>query len=413
MSRFARLVKALSNPYVVMCIVIAMYVLKAALKITIGSRINSPMIAGDGYHNLADILEASAVVAVIFVAKLPAGSNYPFGRKNIEFFSSLAIGLGLLFLSLQFALKSVTGLLSFFPDVDGALRAWLPLPEHQALVMDDGTFPLVLAITISSVILSFFVSRYQIAIGKRAGHASLVADGEETASDGRIELVTLCGVLAEYVFHAAWLEYPLGLLVAFMIGRTGYQLFGGSWKVLLQHSLGKEHELRIRQTCMATPGVLDVVSLKTFRVGDTAICMVTIETNRLSSAIAFMKYGIEQALSVYLLDNDFKECELHIRFQKSQPMRHRVAYALRVEAELTVVVADLQSATHLAICDMERGQVHRSKLEPIPQDVLALLTEKRVGLVYVFGATQERALANGIPVKQAPCYLPESLGLVG
>jgi len=171
------LLNVFANPYAVMGIVIAMYIVKATLKITIGTDINSPMIAGDGFHNVADIAEALAIIAVIFVAKLPTGNEYPLGRKNIEFFSSLAIGVGLLSLSVKFALASIVGLLSYFPALDTMARTLLTLPVHEPLLMDWQTFPWVVGITAGSAILSLLVSRYQMFVGKAAGHASLVADG--------------------------------------------------------------------------------------------------------------------------------------------------------------------------------------------------------------------------------------------
>lgn len=67
---------ALTNPFVVMWLVVSMYLVKAICKIGLGSQINSPMIAGDGFHNLADILEALAVIAVIWVAKRPVTNDY-------------------------------------------------------------------------------------------------------------------------------------------------------------------------------------------------------------------------------------------------------------------------------------------------------------------------------------------------
>ncbi|MGD9682973.1 MAG: cation diffusion facilitator family transporter [Candidatus Obscuribacterales bacterium] len=341
------------NPFFVMGLVLFMYAVKAAVKITLGSSINSPMIEGDGFHNLADILEALAVMAVIYVSKLPSSDEYPFGRKNIEFFASLAIGIGLLALSLQFASRSIGGMLFYFPTLDQAVRSVLPLPAHEPLVMDPGTFPVVLGISLVSVVLSVVVSRYQIAVGRSSGHASLVADGEETASDSRIEFVTLGGILAEYAFDAPYLEYPLGLLVAFLIARTGWELFSRAWKVLLQHSLGAERETEIRKLCLMVPGVVDLASLKTFQVGQTAVVMVTVVTRRGSGPTAFMKYGLEHIVQSYLLGDEFKECELSVKFQKPSPERYRVAYAVSMgESHQVTVAASLRGASHLVICDV-------------------------------------------------------------
>ncbi len=412
-----RLIAFLTNPFGVMSLVILMYVVKATLKITVGHQINSPMIEGDGYHNLADILEALAVIVVIWVAKRPASSDYPFGKKNVEFFTSLAIGGALLVMAVQFALKSAVGLLSLAPSIDQAVRAVLPLPVHEPLLMSTSTLPWVLALTIGSVILSLVVSRYQIAMGKRGGHASMIADGKETASDGRIEIITVIGVVGEYLFNAPWLEYPLGLVVAFAIAHTGYELFQGGLRVLLQHSIGQEHEEEITKRCLAVAGVNKVESLKTFQIGSTAVCILTITTEHRTGTISHLKYGIEYHIKQYLLENGFSDCELNVKFEKPEPARHRIAYAVVKNAcsdgaAISFVVApSATAATHIVVCDLENGMVVRTKQEEKPADLASFLDKKRVVRLYLFTAAPAQLPGSSVSVLSSTSYQAELLGL--
>lgn len=413
-----RLIAFLTNPFGVMSLVVLMYLVKAALKITVGHQINSPMIEGDGYHNLADILEALTVIVVIWVAKRPASSDYPFGKKNVEFFTSLAIGGALLVMAVQFALKSAVGLLALAPSFDQAVRAVLPLPVHEPLVMSTSTLPWVLALTIGSVILSLVVSRYQIAMGKRGGHASMIADGQETASDGRIEIITLIGVVSEYAFNAPWLEYPLGLVVAFAIAHTGYELFQDGLRVLLQHSIGQEHEEEITKRCLAMAGVNKVESLKTFQIGSTAVCILTVTTEHRTGTISHLKYGIEYHIKQYLLDSGFSDCELNVKFEKPEPARHRIAYAVvekeseSATAALSFVVApSIAAATHIVVCDLENGMVVRTKQEEKPTDLPAFLDKKRVVRLYLFTADPAQLPGSNVAVLSSTSYQAELLGL--
>lgn len=413
-----RLIAFLTNPFGVMSLVVLMYLVKAVLKITVGHQINSPMIEGDGYHNLADILEALAVIVVIWVAKRPASSDYPFGKKNVEFFTSLAIGGALLVMAVQFALKSVVGLLALAPSFDQAVRAVLPLPVHEPLVMSTSTLPWVLALTIGSVILSLVVSRYQIAMGKRGGHASMIADGQETASDGRIEIITLIGVVGEYAFNAPWLEYPLGLVVAFAIAHTGYGLFQDGLRVLLQHSIGQEHEEEITKRCLAVAGVNKVESLKTFQIGSTAVCILTVTTEHRTGTISHLKYGIEYHIKQYLLDSGFSDCELNVKFEKPEPARHRIAYAVvEKESEIAtaalsfVVAPSIAAATHIVVCDLENGMVVRTKQEEKPTDLPAFLDKKRVVRLYLFTAYPAQLPGSNVAVLSSTSYQAELLGL--
>lgn len=413
-----RLLAFLTNPFGVMSLVVLMYLVKAVLKITVGHQINSPMIEGDGYHNLADILEALAVIVVIWVAKRPASSDYPFGKKNVEFFTSLAIGGALLVMAVQFALKSAVGLLALAPSFDQAVRAVLPLPVHEPLVMSTSTLPWVLALTIGSVILSLVVSRYQIAMGKRGGHASMIADGQETASDGRIEIITLIGVVGEYAFNAPWLEYPLGLVVALAIAHTGYELFQDGLRVLLQHSIGQEHEEEITKRCLAVAGVNKVESLKTFQIGSTAVCILTVTTEHRTGTISHLKYGIEYHIKQYLLDSGFSDCELNVKFEKPEPARHRIAYAVvekeseSATAALSFVVApSIAAATHIVVCDLENGMVVRTKQEEKPTDLPAFLDKKRVVRLYLFTADPAQLPGSNVAVLSSTSYQAELLGL--
>lgn len=406
----------LASPFVVMALVIAMYSIKAVVKVSLGTAINSPVIAGDGWHNLADILEALAVIAVIWVARLPSSKSYPFGRKNIEFFSGFAIGLALIFMGCRFALQSVVGLVALSPGLDAGLRQFIWLPAHEALVMTPALMPVVLAVTGLSVLASLAVSRYQVAVGKSSGHASLIADGEETASDGRIELVAFIGISCEYLFNIPWLEYPLGLVVAFLVARTGCQLASSAWKVLLQHSLGSECEAAITGIAGNVPGVCGLGCLKTFRVGHTAVVLLTVETRRNASTCQFIKYGLEERLSKYLLAAGFKSCDLHIKFAKPDPQRYRVAFVLRQEKGMTAVAGTLAEATHVVVCDVEHDTIVRARKDdvPAPQDVSAFVRDKRISVLYVFHPERETVVLSpdcGCRLEAAVAYHPSVLGL--
>ncbi|MBC7998378.1 MAG: cation diffusion facilitator family transporter [Leptolyngbya sp.] len=408
------IVRNAGNPIFVMCVVAAMYIVKAFVKTTLGSSINSPMITGDGLHNIADIFEALAVIAVIKISMRPPTEKYAYGRKNIEFVSAGAVGLGLMGMSLLFAVKSGAGLLAFFPDIDSAVRTWLPLPVHEELLMSAATFPWVVAVTAGSVILSLAVSRYHISVGKKTRHDSLVADGEETASDGRIEMVALAGVLAEYLFHAPWLEYPLGLLIAVLIFRTGKELLLKAWRVLLQHTIGVEHDQEISNLLNTTRGVKAAQSVKTFQVGRIAVCHLKVTTLRTAQAVVHIKYGIERAVEKYVLSHDFQRVETHINFLAPEPERHRQAIAIVRNGSAIAVATSLESATSIVICDYEFGRIIRATEEEIAGDAIGLLTRKRVSRVYQFGghsALIDQLKNSNIAWAVAPAYLPESLGL--
>ena len=400
------------SPYRVMAVVLAMYVVKTAVKLSIGRALRSPMITSDGAHNAADIFEALLVIVAVFVARMPPNERYPFGRKNIESIARTLIGAGLFLTALHFAAVSLAGLLSYLPSFDARVRTILPLPAHEPLRMDPALLPWVLGVTIGSIALSFAVGRYEVQTGKASGHASMEADGQETLGDGKIEAVILLGVVLEHVFHAAWLEYPFGLGVAFIVGRTGVDLFMDGWHALLQHSIGKEHEDEIRRACRATYGVREVEEVKTFRVGSQIVCNIKICT-AFDASHRDLKHALKVRVSACLKELS-EDLGLYFRFSRPDAAIRRVAYAAVSDGKAIAVAPSLEAASGFLVCDLDGEEVVRWSLEPLPSDchgdLVAWLEGKRVDTVYLFGdrpSTQER----GIVFAGVPSYSLGTLGL--
>jgi len=401
------------DPFFVMGVVLVMYAFKVFGKIVVGEMIHSPVISGDGFHNISDLFEAMAVMLVVYLARRSPNAEYPFGLKQIEYLTSLVIGAALTVVAFNFFVDSFVGLLAQVPAADAAVRQIIPaLPPFNPLVMSTDALPWILIVTGGSALLSLFVSRYQIAVGKATGHQSLIADGSETWSDGRIELVVLAGVLCEYLFHAAWLEYPLGIYVSYLVVHTAWSLIKTGWSALLLRTIGKEHEDEITRICLATAGVVAVESLKTFRVGHSAVCMLTVRVRGQFAKSEHIKYALENAITGHLEEEDFKGVELQLKFVGPDPERHRIALAV-VAFEGQPILADtLEQCSHLLVCDMENGAVVRTKLVEKGEDPIAILLRKRVRSIYLYQPTEACVkLAGLIEVTTAPTYSLSALGV--
>jgi len=378
----------LFSPYFVMTLVMVMYVVKVIAKVSVGSWINSPVLTGDGLHNLSDIFEAVLVMLSVYISRLPKSENYPFGRKNVESLLVLAIGLSMFGLTLQILNKSSIGILQFFPEVDTWVRSYLDLPTYEPLLMGSGYFWWVFGVTGVSVTLSFFVGTYQIRIGKNQEHPSLIADGKETYSDGRIEATTLVGILSEYYFQAPWIEYVLGLGVAAIVANTGREMFLHGWRALLQRSIGKDKEEEIKKIASRIEGVNNVDKLMTFSVGSTAVCIITVISRVRANMIKHVRRTAEVRLSRYLKEAGFAGHEIYVRLQMPNPNFYRVAEAITKKDEGLSIAGSLSTATHLRIYDIEREKPVRATDEPTAglslNEVVALLKRKRVTTFSIF-----------------------------
>ena len=383
------------GPYGVMAIVLVMYLVKVTTKLWAGYYTGSQMITGDGWHNVADIFEAMIVIGTIVVANRPTDGSYPFGRKNLESLFSLAVGLFLFAMAVMVAAKSIVGL---------TLAASVLLPWKTVALQYIGQVETpeyswwIAGIILFSAVMSMFVSRMQIATGKRCGHDSMVADGEETASDGRLELAVFAGIVGQLLVGWAWIEYPFALVVAYLMTCTAWEIFWNGLDSLLQKSIGQEHEDEIAKITNEVHGVIRLSDraldgsdgLKTFRVGSTVIIILKFISDEHPETIRLMKKALVVRLVKYLGEQEFTDAKYFVRVSPSPKDPKRVAYVIcrNPHTNGDIVAPSIIDATHLRICDYERGVCYRWKDISIeyksPLEVFALLRQKHVTTLYEF-----------------------------
>jgi divalent metal cation (Fe/Co/Zn/Cd) transporter len=428
----AKLRHRLQNPFFVMACVVAMFFVKASIKIWVGHEVNSPMIMGDGFHNVADIVESALVIIVLIIATRPRSQEYSLGRGNAEFFATLAVAIMLGAVAFEFVVRSLGGLALHFRWLASAFSAcgWLlshvwvvgPWLVERLTVTDIAPteingpmFPWVFGITLLSLVLSRLASHAQIKVGRNTGHAIVEAAGQETRSDSRVEMVTLAGIVCEKMFPGLpWLEYLFALVVSLVVARTAVDLFMESIRALCAKSIGLEIDLHLREMCLKLHGVADVSSLGTFRVGPLAVVKVTLHT-MLDAAVPALTDAVEAQLRSYVITQGFLECQVDVTVKRPDACRHRIAYAVCcAHGDFETIAATLAGATHIVVADIEYGEIDRATWYPVPEDAHAFLVHKHVRTLYVFDVDSQQASWNcpDVELKGSTSYIPAAVGLV-
>lgn len=374
------------NPMFVMAVSATMYVLKVVSKCLAGRWLMLTTMLADGVHNIGDLLQSFIVMIVIKVSHRPENERYPVGRANLEWVASALIGALLYFAAAFFMVQCLLGLLAaWWPADDAAVRAFMWLPSVEIAVLTRATFPWVVAIMTTSIVLSLVVSRYQIAVGRSSGHESMVADGSETRGDALIELVVLIGIVADYMTGWLSIQYLCGIFVAVKICGTAKELVQGGYRVLNQHSIEPEYVQALHEAAMSVSGVINVEELTAIQIGHKVLVWATIETMARSAAMDYVRRAVEAKLDAYLLDpaRPFHAAKLRITTKRSDPKRKRIAYALCSDGKTTYVAPTMAQATHIAFCDVEYGQVVRTEKDEIIEDWIGLLLRKRAQKLYV------------------------------
>jgi hypothetical protein len=312
------------------------------------------------------------------------------------------------------ALHKAAGVVAQIPFVGDWLVGFLSVDVAPPEVAGP-LFPVLVAITIASIVLSRIACNAQIRVGRKTGHTIVTAAGEEMKADSRIEIATLVGIILEKLLPG-WpiLEYIFGLWIAFKIAGTGWELMQESWRALMAKSIGSEIDETLRAMCLRVPGVCGVVTLGTFRVGPLAVVKVTLNT-MLHRAIPVMTEAIECQLKHYVTENGYVDCQVDVMFKKPAADEHRIAYAVRVSkaGEIELIAGTTKDATHIAVADMQFDESERVTLDPIPADLPSFLTNKRVRTLYVFDADKQRENWNcdTVKIEAASSYIPAVLGL--
>jgi cation diffusion facilitator family transporter len=389
--------------YRIMACVFMMYLIEVVSKLAVGSYLNSPLIMGDGWHNVSDIFQVIIVVVTIYLANQPTSSHYPYGWKNLEHLFGVLVGFSLAWAGLHIFSTSISSIFT----------------KHEALRMGPQYFPWAVGVMSLAVVMSFVVGKMEIRYGTKYGYPSIVADGEETISDGRIAIAALVGIISEYLFNMPQIEYFLGTIISGFILHASYKITLSGVKGLLQHSIGDEKEEAIKKIVLSTRGVFEIVKLQSFITGSSAVVDLRIVSKVLRSHQ--LRVALKSRVEDYCTANGFITAECHVEFEgpyrPSESQIERVAFAALASPSdpyLAIVAPSLGNATHIVSADDERYSGRRSFIEPMPENLGSYCKEKHIKKLCVYGsvslADAKSAEDAGVLISPVSTYCLETLG---
>jgi cation diffusion facilitator family transporter len=219
--------------------VLALNLIVAFAKISLGYFSGAVSILSDGFHSLADA--SSNVVALVGVsaAQRPADENHPYGHRKYETMASLGILMFMLLVLSEVARNAIVNLRT--PRVPAALPVGM----------------LTMMVTLA---INVLVVRYESRAGRRLRSEVLGADARHTQSD----VWTTLAVLAALV--GVWFGYPIldpvaGLVVSVFIGYACWQIAREASGILADQVVLAEED--IRAVVESVPGVIGSEKIRT------------------------------------------------------------------------------------------------------------------------------------------------------
>jgi cation diffusion facilitator family transporter len=223
----------------VLLITLGLNLLVASAKVGYGLMTHSLSMMADGYHSFFDGTSNVVGLLGIWMASHPPDSSHPYGHRKYEALASLGISI-LLFLTCYHVL---TDAYSRFTD---------------SIV--PRVTPISFAVILGTIGINLFTVSYERRKGIALKSAILQADALHTRSDVFASisvLISLAAVLAGY----ALVDPIVALLIALLIGRTGFEILMEATRILSDASMLNPDQ--IKDVAMEINGVREVHAIRT------------------------------------------------------------------------------------------------------------------------------------------------------
>lgn len=229
---------------------VAVNVLLSTLQVLVGILARSQGLIADGIHSLSDLVADFVVLLANHHSRKDADADHPYGHHRFENAASLALG----------ALLLAVGV--------GMLWSAILKLEHPEAV--PRVHVVALWVVLAALLAKELLFRYMLAVAKRVKSGMLVANAWHARSDAASSLVVAIGIggnLAGYPL----LDPIAAAIVGFLVARMGWGFGWDALHDLMDRAVDEREVEAIRQTLLATPGVISVHDVRTRKMGDMII----------------------------------------------------------------------------------------------------------------------------------------------
>lgn len=211
----------------------------AAVKIIVGSLINSISMTADGFHSLTDGTSNVIGLIGIHLAAQPEDEDHPYGHKKFETIAGLFIAGMLFFLSF----KVITGAISRL------VEPVKPTVSPESLI--------ALLVTL---IINIFVARYERREGEKYHSNILISDSMHTRSDIFISTGVLLTLISIKLGLPVIIDPIVSLVVSVFILHAAYNIFQDTTGILTDKAV--IDEAKVKEIVLRFPQVKDVHKIR-------------------------------------------------------------------------------------------------------------------------------------------------------
>ena len=229
---------------------VAVNLLMTVVQLIVGWLAHSQSLVAHGLHSFSDLLSDFLVIYASRQSAHPADDAHPYGHARVETAATLILGASLALIG--------SGIL---------WESGMRLQHIEALQAVELS---ALWVAIATVLSKEALYRYLIRVAERLRSQLLIANALHTRADAASALVVVVGI-AGALLGWSFLDLRAAAVMGFMILRRGGLLAWGALKELIDTGLDQAQVASIRETLLATPGVLGLHELRTRRMAHQAL----------------------------------------------------------------------------------------------------------------------------------------------
>ena len=251
---------------------VAVNTVLTAAQIAIGLVTKSQGLVADGIHSLSDLISDFVVLVANPHSQKEADDDHPYGHQRFETAASLALGMLLLAV--------------------GVGMLWSAFVKIQAPHTLPDIHVAALWTALAALVAKELLFRYMLAVAKRVKSSMLVANAWHARSDAASSLVVALGIVGNLAGYPI-LDPIAALIVGGMVGKMGWDFAWDALHDLMDRSADEAEVEAIRETILATPGVLGAHDLRTRKMGDMVVAEAHVEVEATQTVEAGHEIAVE------------------------------------------------------------------------------------------------------------------------
>ncbi len=239
-------------------IALAINIFLFIIKAIVGVISNSMAVISEALNSFTDVLVSIGIKIAVKISRDNPDQKHQFGHNAAQPIAAFILAVFAFVVGINIIEESIKRLI-----------------EPQKI----NAIPSVYIVLVITIITKIILSRYQVKIAKLFRSPAIHAASVDSINDVLASSIALLGVIGAY-FQLEYFDSIAGILVAFFIFKSGYEVAKENLDYLMGRSAEKEFEIMIRQITMNIEGVKGINDLRSHYVGNKFHIEIHVEVDK-------------------------------------------------------------------------------------------------------------------------------------